>query len=101
MIHDEREDSCLTFGPSALHNKSMRFLRRILVVACSLMVLMPMGWCCWLVPVAQAETASVPVCHSCCSQQKATPAPAKQKDTPQPAPCECKPLPADLALPKD
>jgi hypothetical protein len=75
-------------------------IRRLIVAACSLTVLMPMGWCCWLLPVAQAETATS-VCHSCCSQQKATPTPAKPKETPRPAPCECKPLAADLALPKD
>src|ERR1019366_2006963 len=92
----------LTFGSSGMHNVNMvRFLRRLLVSACSLMVLMPMGWCCWLLPAAHAGApeAATP-CRSCCSQQQTKPTPAQQKDAPRPAPCECKPVVADLALPK-
>jgi hypothetical protein len=69
----------------------VRFVRRILVLACSLLVLMPMGWCCWLLPSAQgsAKTSEAAGCSSCCSQHPKKAIPAKPTDPARSVPCPC------------
>lgn len=82
----------------------MRVVRGILVLACNLLVLMPMGWCCWLMPAAPAKAgpASVASCPSCCGHQaKQRSGPAKPQDSPRPIPCDCVQPAADLMLPDD
>jgi hypothetical protein len=73
------------------NNGDMRFLRPILVHLCSLLVVMPMGWCCWLLPVAQAAVATrqAEPCKSCC-RQHTEPSPDKPDQSPQrSSPCGC------------
>ena len=78
-------------------------MQRTLVHLCSLLVLMPVGWCCWLVPVVQAsantQEASCPGC-CCCGKQKKS-APSTPKETPRKAPCGCTHPAARLIVPED
>jgi hypothetical protein len=68
-----------------------RALKASWVHFCSLMVLLPVGWCCWLPDLRAAEAAPEP---DCCCGKKETPKPARPTE-PKPAPtCCCEPQPA-------
>ena len=84
-------------------NTGMKWLMlRILVPIHCWLLVMPLGWCCWLVPslaVARTETPE-PACCCCCDREEN--APAKPKEAPDVPPCCCKPLPmAFLTMPDD
>src|SRR5579862_5686507 len=69
----------------------IRFVRHTLVSLCSLLVVMPMGWCCWLFPAPQAsaKTPQIVPCRSCCTPQPKKSAPTQPKETPRRSPCGC------------
>jgi hypothetical protein len=76
----------------------MVWLRRILVHFCAVMLVTPVGWCCWL-PTAQAHEQEAEA-KSCCSS-KAKPAPAKQQEDQSPTrSCCCDPQPAASSAPE-
>jgi hypothetical protein len=104
MVDLERfgEPVPLTSQSRGVYNIGMkRKVRRILVHLCSLLVLMPFGWCCWL-PVLRAqesskEKAAENPAPCCCCVPKPAPAPEQPKEeSPQTPSCCCEPQPAAL-----
>jgi hypothetical protein len=71
----------------------------ILVHLCSLLILMPVGWCCWLPALPAQGQPKEPDC--CCCAKPAKPVPVKPgEESPQAPICCCDPQPAAfLSLP--
>jgi len=99
---DNRQSRAVELHASALLNWTIMRLRvvRCLVLACSLNLVLPAGWCCIFEPVAsqQKENADAPQCPTCCGHCKSacraespnhteTPAPAPKPTAPVECPC--------------
>jgi hypothetical protein len=94
-MSDFRTD-VLTFDICVVHNKAemKTWTLRILVHLVSLLIVLPIGWCCWL-PSAPTKEAAEPAESCCCPKKPA--APAKPNEEPREAPeCCCDPQPATL-----
>jgi len=78
-----------------------RVVRAILVHFCSLLLVVPVGWCCWLPTLRASEKAPEPEC--CCCAKTEKPAPTKDAPKAPEAPsCCCDPQPAAiLSKPND
>ncbi len=68
-------------------------VRRALLVAASLLLALPPGWCC-VAPSAPAGPAQAPARHACCHGGRKAPASRTSIPTPRPAPlggpsCPC------------
>lgn len=98
----------LTFGRSGSDNNPMhRAVRLFLVHLCVLTLVMPLGWCCWLIPAAKAADAKpageAECCQACCNQEMPAPASPAKPVMPKTCPCDqrsasLKAEPTDFAL---
>src|SRR5580698_348597 len=97
-VQNVREILCLTSPPPITNNEHAmsKWAFRILVHLFSVLIVMPLGWCCWL-PTAPAEKTKAQTENCCCSHAKpaktATPAkPTEEKPEAPSCCCETQPL---------